>query len=44
MEQNESINIDRVEKARQAFMRGEMSAEAYWDIRVAEYSKYNNYK
>lgn len=32
-------NFDRVEKARQAFMRGEMSADCYWAIRAAEYSK-----
>lgn len=44
MAQNDMINVDRVEMARQAFMRGEMSAEAYWAIRCAEYSKYKNYK
>ena len=44
MAQNDMINVDRVEEARQAFMRGEMSAQAYWDIRCAEYSKYKNYK
>lgn len=33
------IDLQRVEKARQAFMRGEMSAEDYWNVRVQEYSK-----
>lgn len=43
MAQNDMINVDRVEEARQAFMRGEMSAQDYWDIRCAEFSK-KNYK
>lgn len=33
------INLQRVEKTRQAFMRGEISAEHYWNVREQEYSK-----
>ena len=30
--------MDKVEKARQQFMRGEISATEYWDIRAAYYT------
>lgn len=32
------MSLDRVEEARKKFMRGEMSASEYWDIRVSYYS------
>lgn len=33
-------DLERVEQARQAFMRGEMSADDYWNIRAFEYGKW----
>ena len=30
--------MDKVEEARQQFMRGEISATQYWDIRAAYYN------
>ena len=32
-------DFDKIEQARQAFMRGELSSENYWNVRVSEYSK-----
>ena len=39
MDDKKRVDLDRVEQARQAFMRGECSSETYWAIRVEEYSK-----
>lgn len=39
MEKN-CISFADVEAARQKFMRGEISAESYWRIRVAYYSQF----
>ena len=33
-------DFEKIEQARQDFMQGKMSAESYWAIRVAEYSKW----
>ena len=32
--------MERVEKARRQFMRGEITAEDYWNVRVSVFSKY----